>query len=104
MIRNSSTASATSIAGTTHTSATPEIPWTTEPGNQTCSEGITMVDWHDIATPAGEIPELMIAAACLMYRKKTEQEMRVFEKVLDKQDKYYFSTSEAHALDRRVSK
>jgi hypothetical protein len=63
-----------------------------------------MIDWKEVATPTGEIPELMSAAACLMYRKKTEQEMRVFEKVLDSQDKYYFSTHEAHALDRRAPK
>lgn len=61
-----------------------------------------MIDWNAIATPPAEIPEVMRAASTLMHRKKTPQSMRVFEKVFDHEDKYYFSTSEAHALDRRA--
>jgi hypothetical protein len=37
-----------------------------------------------------------------MHRKTTPQSMRTFEKVFDHEDKYYFSTHEAHALDRRT--
>lgn len=63
-----------------------------------------MIDWKAMATPPREVPEIMRAASTLMHRKKTAQEMRLFEKVFDREDKYYFSASEAHALDRRAPK
>jgi hypothetical protein len=61
-----------------------------------------MIDWNAIAKPPHEVPDIMRAASILMHRKKTPQSMRAFEQVLDNEDKYYFSTSEAHALDRRA--
>lgn len=61
-----------------------------------------MIDWNAISKPPRPIPDIMRAAACIMYRKETEQAMRAFEKVLDHEDKRYFSGSEAHALDRRT--
>lgn len=61
-----------------------------------------MIDWNAIATPPQEVPDIMRAASALMHRKTTPQSMRTFEQVFDKEDKYYFSTSEAHALDRRT--
>jgi hypothetical protein len=60
-----------------------------------------MIDWNAIATPPSEVPDIMRAASTLMHRKTTPQSMRPFEKVFDQEDKYYFSTHEAHALDRR---
>jgi hypothetical protein len=62
------------------------------------------MNWQEFARPPHDVPDIMRAAACLMYRKDTPQSMRTFEKVLDHEDKYYFSTSEAHALDRRIVK
>lgn len=61
-----------------------------------------MIDFEALATPPHDVPDLMRAASDLMHRKKTPQSMRTFEKVFDNEDKYYFSTSEAHALDRRA--
>jgi hypothetical protein len=61
-----------------------------------------MIDWNAIATLPAEIPDIMRAASALMHRKTTPQSMRTFEKVFDNEDKYYFSTHEAHALDRRT--
>lgn len=61
-----------------------------------------MIDWEAIATPPSEVPDIMRAASTLMQRKTTPQSMRPFEQVFDKEDKYYFSTHEAHALDRRT--
>jgi hypothetical protein len=61
-----------------------------------------MIDWNAIATPSSEVPDIMRAASTLMRRKTTSQSMRPFEKVVDQQDKYYFSTIEAHTLDRRT--
>ena len=61
-----------------------------------------MIDWHAIAIPPKAVPDIMRAASTLMHRKTTPQSMRAFEQVFDNEDKYYFSTSEAHALDRRT--
>lgn len=61
-----------------------------------------MIDWNAMATPPSEVPDIMRAASTLMHRKTTPQSMRLFEKVFDREDKHYFSTSEAHALDRRT--
>lgn len=61
-----------------------------------------MIDWNAIATPPHAVPDLMRAASALMHRKNTPQSMSAFEKVFDHEDKYYFSTSEAHTLDRRT--
>lgn len=61
-----------------------------------------MIDWNAIAKPPHDVPDIMRAASTLMHRKTTPQSMRTFEKVFDHEDKYYFSTSEAHALDRRT--
>jgi hypothetical protein len=61
-----------------------------------------MIDFEALAIPPHEVPDIMRAASTLMHRKTTPQSMRAFEKVFDHEDKYYFSTSEAHALDRRT--
>jgi hypothetical protein len=60
------------------------------------------MNWEAIAKPPHEVPDLMTAASKLMYRASNSQSFRAFEKVLVSEDKYYFSTSEAHALDRRA--
>jgi hypothetical protein len=59
------------------------------------------MNWEEFAAPPREVPDIMRAASTLMHRKTTPQSMRAFERVFDNEDKYYFSTSEAHALDRR---
>jgi hypothetical protein len=61
-----------------------------------------MIDWNAMATPPKEVPDVMRVAAKLMYRETCRQSMRSYERLLDIDDKYYFSTSEAHALDRRT--
>jgi hypothetical protein len=61
-----------------------------------------MIDWEAVAKPPHDIPDIMRAASKLMHRKTTPQAMRAFEKVFDNEDKYYFSTAAAHALDRRT--
>lgn len=61
-----------------------------------------MIDWEKLATPPKPVPDIMRAASTIMHRKRTEQSMRAFEKWFDQEDKFYFSTMEAHMLDRRV--
>lgn len=61
-----------------------------------------MIDWNEIAKPPRKIPDLMRAASKLMHDKENAKSIRAFEKVFDQEDKYYFSSSEAHALDRRT--
>lgn len=58
-----------------------------------------MSNWQAIAAP----PTMRDAARVLCARRQ-ERVNSVFEKVLDHKDKYYFSSSEAHSLDRRIDK
>jgi hypothetical protein len=61
-----------------------------------------MIDWNAIAAPPKAVPDIMRAASALMHRETDPQRMSYFGRTFDNQDKYYFSTSEAHALDRRT--
>lgn len=60
-----------------------------------------MIDFEKLPR---EVPDQMRPMAKLMYNRSPLQASSIFEKVLDREDKYYFSSSEAHALDRRIAK